>query len=155
MHDVVRVINEERKRQGLSKEELAKRAGFGASTIRNWELGSEPSLVKVDSALRVLGINYTLGQSLDCIPTRELIDELNRRDLFAELDEEKRDWLLENGFRQITKYQFMDANRAMLYSLERLQNSSLEENQKKYLVAKSIRESLLQPCTPSEPTIAR
>ena len=49
----------------------------------------------------------------------------------------------------------MDANRAMLYSLERLQNSSLEENQKKYLVAKSIRESLLQPCTPSEPTIAR
>ncbi len=88
------------------------------------------------------------------IPTQELIDELNGRDLFKELDKEKRDWLLKNGFRQITKYQFMDANRAMLYSLERLQNSALAENQKKYLVAKAIRESLLQPGTPSESTIA-
>ena len=62
MYDIVKVINEERRRQGLSKKELAKRAGFGASSIRNWELGSEPSLVKVESALRVLGITYTLGK---------------------------------------------------------------------------------------------
>ncbi len=62
MHDVVKVINKERKRQGMSKGELAKRSGFGASTIRHWELGKEPSLVKVDSALRTLGVTYTLGK---------------------------------------------------------------------------------------------
>ncbi len=76
-------------------------------------------------------------ENLVNVPTHALIEELNRRDLFAELGKEKRDWLTQNGFRQITKYQFMDADRAMLYSLERLQNSSLAKNQKKYLVAKA------------------
>lgn len=65
------------------------------------------------------------------IPTLDLIRELNSRDLYAELSEEKRGWLEKNGFRVCTDLQFINLSRSLYgnmgYGLEFLMNHSLEE----------------------------
>lgn len=66
------------------------------------------------------------------IETQKLINELNRRDLFEELDKDKRLWLKENNFFQsewsfINLFSFDKDSRCPLYSFEYIKNTPLNE----------------------------
>ena len=61
MKEVVRIIRQECKRQGITIAELSNKAGFSRNMLSNWEKGIEPSIGKVDAALKVLGITYAFG----------------------------------------------------------------------------------------------
>lgn len=67
--------------------------------------------------------------NLQEISTLDLVKELKTRDFFAELSEEKQQWLKNNGFYAINDLQFIALFRKgnQGYSLERLINCSLEE----------------------------
>lgn len=58
-------LKENRTKQNLSLVKLSRLTGLPATTIHNYERGSEPSLDKADKLLKALGITYTLGAGLD------------------------------------------------------------------------------------------
>lgn len=63
MFNIVKVIDEERKKQNLSWEELSRRAGISSAATRMWRYrGSEPGVDKVDRVLKALGISVTIGK---------------------------------------------------------------------------------------------
>lgn len=64
MHDVVKMINDERKKQNLSWEKLAKEAGITSAAWRNWRYrGSAPNIETANKVLTALGITYTIGKT--------------------------------------------------------------------------------------------
>lgn len=59
---IVSMILDERKKQGITYRELAKRIGVQPATIVNWKNGSEISLDNADKALKELGLSATIGK---------------------------------------------------------------------------------------------
>ena len=55
-------IRQQREQQGLSKYELAKRAGVSQTTISKWENNENGiNLETADKVLKILGVNFTIG----------------------------------------------------------------------------------------------
>lgn len=48
-------IREQRKRLGMTQEELAKRLGVSTRTVQNWEQGGVVPATSKDAVMRVLG----------------------------------------------------------------------------------------------------
>lgn len=58
---LLRAIEKERKKQGLSYYELAKRAGVSSSTLYKWRKNlSSPSMPLIESLCYALGTSYSL-----------------------------------------------------------------------------------------------
>lgn len=72
--------------------------------------------------------------NLKDIPSQTLIDELNSRDLFEEIKDNKtKEWLKDKTIIDITKFQFFSLDNGNLYSLEYINSLSYKEFRKNYL----------------------
>lgn len=64
MQKISKIIKESRKSQGLTQNELAKRAGFTRRAIQYWERSEQSiSLENADKLLKVLGVEIKIGGS--------------------------------------------------------------------------------------------
>lgn len=63
---LIKLIKEERVRQGLSLRELARKAGVSDSAIHNWEKGRNKLTVEnADKILKALGLTISIGKESD------------------------------------------------------------------------------------------
>lgn len=59
-----KIVKEERKSQGMTKRELARRTGCTDRTISYWEAGKKsPNIISADKALKALGITLVIGKN--------------------------------------------------------------------------------------------
>ena len=77
--EIRKLIKEERLRQGLSKDDLAERAGLSSRLIEYWEQDKRKAtnIESIDKALKALGIKYTIGQT-DSSPNEESNEQSNK-----------------------------------------------------------------------------
>ena len=59
---IIGLIEDERKRQGISINELARRVGVSSSNVEHWRNGGGITLEKADKALKALGLTATIGK---------------------------------------------------------------------------------------------
>lgn len=59
--NVMKLIEDERKRQGMGMKKLANKIGVCPSNVMYWEHGGGITLEKADLALKALGISATIG----------------------------------------------------------------------------------------------
>lgn len=59
--EITKLINQERIRQGMSINELARRTGVSVSNASYWLTGGGITLENADKALKALGIEVTIG----------------------------------------------------------------------------------------------
>jgi transcriptional regulator NrdR family protein len=59
VHALVKVLFEEKTRQGVSWEELSKKSGMSIAAMQDWKYRAWPTLWGIDYALTALGIEIT------------------------------------------------------------------------------------------------
>ena len=64
MHKAMELIERTRKTRGISRAKMAKLCGFGENAYYQYLTGTQPTIGRVDTMLRVLGITYTLGERI-------------------------------------------------------------------------------------------
>lgn len=60
--EIMKLIEKERVKQGVSINEMARRVGVSASNIEHWKNGGGITLKKADKVLKVLGLTVTIGK---------------------------------------------------------------------------------------------
>ncbi len=61
-NEVMRLIDRERSRLGLSQKDMSLKCGFGENTYSTYLNGVKPSFDRVDLMLRVVGLRCTIGE---------------------------------------------------------------------------------------------